>query len=170
MDLSDVQSGDLLFCSGRGELGRLIRWFTGSPYGHVGTVLHLDDEPSQLYLVQSLEPNGVQLVPLVPFIDAYDGLIWTVTVTGYDDATMRKKLIALAFPALGEPYDMREIAELILHEQGRPMERTRFICSVFTEYLWAGIGLSLTTEEVIAPSTVAESPRLTNWRQVKYAG
>ena len=61
-----IQTGDvLLFRKSPSLFGRLIRWYSQSPYSHVGIALKIQiNGHFRLAIIESLEPQGVRVFPL----------------------------------------------------------------------------------------------------------
>ncbi len=83
---NSLQTGDIVLFSGKGRISNIIKWFTKSPWSHVGMVIR-STEWDMLLLWESTTLNklkdiqsgvarqGVQLVPLSERIKTYDGEI-----------------------------------------------------------------------------------------------
>lgn len=103
-----IQSGDILYFSGKGFFSDLIKRVTKSRFSHVGMALWLKikalDEP-RLFILESTTLNnikdgvsdeyrrGVQLVPLGQRIEAYDGAVfWAELCKPLDDVDKKALL------------------------------------------------------------------------------
>ncbi len=56
-----IKSGDIIFFKGKSLWGRLIRWWTKSPYSHVGMALV---GFGRVWLLEASETGQVRLIPL----------------------------------------------------------------------------------------------------------
>lgn len=85
-----LNTGDLVFFSGKGHISSIIKNFTNSKYSHVGMVLKLDLpllSQEKTFIIESTTLNnqkdiildeyrkGVQIIPLAQRIEAYDGSV-----------------------------------------------------------------------------------------------
>jgi len=100
---SELQTGDLLLCSGTSVFAKLIQKASSSIWSHVGLVLRLDEIDSLLVL-ESVESLGVRCVPLSHYVDGYGG---------YRQAYPGRALLARhkGFAEAGRPDRLRDMAE-----------------------------------------------------------
>ena len=68
----ELQTGDLLLCSGTSVFAKLIQKASNSIWSHVGFVLRLN-EINSLLVLESVESIGVRCVPLSHYVDGYGG-------------------------------------------------------------------------------------------------
>lgn len=71
-----ISSGDLLAWSGNSLFSKAIKWFTGSPYSHVGIAWKAND---RLFVIESMDFIGVRIFPcsrLLPFYWAKTNACW----------------------------------------------------------------------------------------------
>lgn len=67
---NEIHNGDLLFCSGNHWLSKVIRYFSGrSKVSHVGIIFWWQ---GRLMLLESVESDGVRIVPLSHYISNYE--------------------------------------------------------------------------------------------------
>jgi hypothetical protein len=159
----------ILFCSGGGVFGRLIRWTTGSKWSHCALVLLLD--PAGLMVLQSYQGYGTQLVPLASFLERYDGEVWWVELKGWDNVKLRD-LTIWGFARLGLPYSWLEIGKIATRILiGAPVKSLvpddEFICSEFVQSALEYVRWQLSDKSLPSPADLAASPALVNWQRLK---
>ena len=57
-----LQTGDIVFCSGTYFFSKSIQWFTKSVWSHVG-IIYRDDNLLRIFVLESETAIGVRLVP-----------------------------------------------------------------------------------------------------------
>ncbi len=102
MNLANLDTGDiLLFRKSPTLFGRLIRWWTGSPYSHAALVLNV---LGRKLVIESLEPRGVRAYPLDKYLaqEKADGGImdWYIA----DESLDRQKMAQFCLDRLGDKY------------------------------------------------------------------
>ena len=67
---SELRTGDvLLFRKSPSLFGRLIRWYSQSPYSHAGVILRIKvNGHDRIAVIESLEPDGVRLFPMEVYL------------------------------------------------------------------------------------------------------
>ena len=93
-----LDTGDLLFFSGRRIWSRLIQWRTGSEWSHVGLFVRIDQMP---FVLESLEGVGVRLVPLSVWL-AWPGHIGFATTSL--EREQREHMLHCGLSLLGQRY------------------------------------------------------------------
>lgn len=83
----ELKTGDIVLFSGRSVAARVVQFFTGSPWSHVGIIICSEELPGQPLLweatrlskvrdVRCGQPaDGVQLVSLQERLASYDGVV-----------------------------------------------------------------------------------------------
>ncbi len=177
----DIESGDVLLCSGSGSFSKLIQGATGSAWSHVGFVMWVE-QIDRVMVLESVETIGVRAVPLSKYLRDYDsqgnpypgGLVLIRHREMRERATNgRVGMAALgrfAADLLGYPYDNEEIARIAWRvarsafadpEPDQPLEHDRtFICSEFVHrcFLEIGINVIQNPHGFIAPADFARDP------------
>lgn len=107
MNLDTVRTGDiLLFRKSKTWFGRIIRWWTQSPYSHAAVVLeiNLPGVGTRKAVIESLEPYGVRVFPLERYLadqKVSGGIIdWYIA----DESLNRQKLADYCLGTWGDPY------------------------------------------------------------------
>ena len=117
----NIQSGDLLFCSGSGYFSQMIQRATKSAWSHVAFVMRLDDV-DRVMVLESVEPQGVRTVPLSKYLRNYDnknnpypGGVLIARHADFKDKVTPQRLHRFgqfAVDLFGYPYDRDEIAKI----------------------------------------------------------
>ena len=133
-----LQTGDLVFCSGTYLFSKSIRWFTKSVWRHVG-IIYRDDNLRRIFILESEIAIGVRLVPLSKYLrdyhgrkKPYQGRIVIGRIVPAADGEKVKKAISFGMDELTRPYDNWEIMRIamrILFRRGRKNRDRRYICS-----------------------------------------
>ncbi len=133
-----LQTGDLVFCSGTYLFSKSIRWFTKSVWSHVG-IIYRDDNLRRIFILESEIAIGVRLVPLSKYLrdyhgrkKPYQGRIVVGRIAPAADGEKVKKAISFGMDELTRPYDNWEILRIamrILFRRGRKDRDRKYICS-----------------------------------------
>ena len=133
-----LQTGDLVFCSGTYFFSKSIRWFTKSVWSHVG-IIYRDDNLRRIFILESEIAIGVRLVPLSKYLrdyhgrkKPYQGRIVIGRIVPAADGEKVKKAISFGMDELTRPYDNWEIMRIamrILFRRGRKDRDRKYICS-----------------------------------------
>ena len=133
-----LQTGDLVFCSGTYLFSKSIRWFTKSVWSHVG-IIYRDDNLRRIFILESEIAIGVRLVPLSKYLrdyhgrkKPYQGRIVIGRIAPAADGEKVKKAISFGMDELTRPYDNWEIMRIamrILFRRGRKDRDRKYICS-----------------------------------------
>ena len=68
---ANIQSGDILLCSGSAWFSKMIQKGTKSVWSHVGFVIRLENI-DRVMVLESVEPLGIRTVPLSKYLTDYD--------------------------------------------------------------------------------------------------
>lgn len=176
---NELQTGDILLCSGESLCSQLIRKSTGSCWSHVAMVLRLE-EIGRVMLLESIEDQGIRIVPLSNYVHDYEG-----TAKGYPGrlalarhrefelkATPEglKQMSQFAFDRCARPYDSVEKGRIRARivggglgfdraETGRDRE---CICSEYVyECFWIlGIDIAFDRQGIVAPVDFARDKKV----------
>lgn len=125
-----LQTGDIVFCSGTYFFSKTIQWFTRSVWSHIG-VIYRDDNLQRIFVLESETAIGVRLVPLSKYVRDYHGrnkpykgriLIARIMPEPHDEKL--KAVISFGMDELTRPYDNWEIFRIAMRIpfQARPQE------------------------------------------------
>ena len=110
-----LQTGDIVFCSGTYFFSKSIQWFTKSVWSHVG-IIYRDDHLGRIFVLESETAIGVRLVPLSKYLrdyhgrnKPYQGRIVIGRIAPAADDEKVKKAISFGMDELTRPYDNWEI-------------------------------------------------------------
>ena len=133
-----LQTGDIVFCSGTYFFSKSIQWFTKSVWSHVG-IIYRDDNLLRIFVLESETAIGVRLVPLSKYLrdyhgrnKPYKGRILIARITPEPDDEKLKAVISFGMDELTRPYDNWEIMRIamrILFRRGRKDRDRKYICS-----------------------------------------
>ena len=133
-----LQTGDIVFCSGTYFFSKSIQWFTKSVWSHVG-IIYRDDNLLRIFVLESETAIGVRLVPLSKYLrdyhgrnKPYKGRIVIGRIAPAADGEKVKKAISFGMDELTRPYDNWEIMRIamrILLGRGRKDRDRKYICS-----------------------------------------
>lgn len=169
-----LQSGDILLCSGSGIFSQMIQKWSDSVWSHVGFIMRLDDI-DRVMVLESVEPIGVRTVPFSHYIKnykdnrGYPGRLLVARHRDFptDQPKKLNKLSRFAIDRFGYPYDKDEIARIAARigfglfgiKKKRPKWDQEYICS---EYAWAcyrsvGVDIGWDDRGFIAPKDFARA-------------
>lgn len=178
----NIQSGDILLCSGSAWFSKMIQKATKSVWSHVAFVMRLE-RIDRVMVLESVEPLGVRTVPLSKYLKDYDskghpypgGLVLARHRDFKSKATeaKRRKFGQFAVNLFGYPYDKDEIAKIaariawsglrLSSKEQKDLKRDReYICS---EYVWEcyrdiGIPIAHDKSGFIAPADFAKTKEI----------
>lgn len=177
-----IQTGDILLCSGSAWFSKMIQAATESIWSHVGFVMRLD-AIDRVMVLESVEPLGVRTVPLSKYLTDYDskgspypgGLI----LVRHQDFQAKAKAAALtrfgqfAVDLFGYPYDTDEIAKIAARimashfpfsaKDKKALEPDReYICSEYAYECYKSIGIQIDYDPrgFVAPADFARSTKV----------
>lgn len=146
----ELQTGDLIFCSGSYLFSRLIQKFTGSVWSHVG-LIYRDEQLGRVFVLESETTIGVRLAPLSKYLRDYHGrnrpyrgrIVIGRLAPGPDPEHL-KMAISFGMDELTKPYDNLEILRIALRTLfrcGRKVRDRKYICSelAYEALLRAGV-------------------------------
>lgn len=175
----NLQSGDLLLCSGSGYFSKMIQHATDSVWSHVAFVMRLDSI-DRVMLLESVEPLGVRTVPLSKYLNDYDsegnaypGGLAIARHRNFSSVATEAKLRRFgqfAVDLFGYPYDKDEIAKIALRITGSALGLSskekkalrpdrEYICSEYTWECYRSIGITIEHDArgFVAPADFART-------------
>lgn len=158
---SNIQSGDLLLCSGSGPISRAIQLATGSHWSHVGFVMPLP-AIDRVMVLESVETIGVRTVPLSKYLGDYDNdgkpYPGGLAIARHDefptnDGDTLREFSQRAVDMFGYPYDNREVAKIGLRilasavsgvSKDDDLARDKeYICSEYVYECYQSVGITI---------------------------
>ena len=134
----DLQTGDLVFCSGSYFFSHAIQKFTRSVWSHVG-MIYKDPTLQRVFILESETLIGVRLAPLSKYLRDYHGknqpYKGNIVVARMHPQIYEEKLnhaISYGMDELTKPYDNFEIVRIglrILFHVSRHTHDRKYICS-----------------------------------------
>lgn len=166
-----IQSGDFLLCSGEYLLSKAIKTASNSNYSHIGLLLHWNQ---RILLSESVEDDGVRLVPLSHYTSNYEntkkpykGRLFIArhrvfTSAGQDQVNC---VFGRAADLLNCNYDKGDIAKIVARISlgiGRRDQDEAFICSEFVAECMKEIGVTFPSDagSFVYPEHIASSPQV----------
>ena len=169
-DIKDnLQSGDMILCSGNYPVSKIIREVTNSEYSHVGIIHKRGDE---ICIVESVESVGVRCVNfeskyLCDYKNnkRYDGKVDIARNLKFKDLSYDSviKLFDKAYHLMGFKYNNEEIwdiaARIMMNRHsGHPVDHGKYICSEYVYFCFKAAGIDLYYDDrgFISPKNILE--------------
>jgi uncharacterized protein YycO len=160
----DLQTGDLVFCSGSYFFSRAIQQFTRSVWSHVG-MIYKDPTLERVFILESETLIGVRLAPLSKYLRDYHGknrpYIGNIVIARVHPPVAEKKLnhaISFGMDELTKPYDNFEIVRIglrILFNVSRRTRDRKYICSELVYECFDHIGVPFNLrDEYVSPDDI----------------
>ena len=160
----DLQTGDLVFCSGSYFFSRTIQQFTRSVWSHVG-MIYKDPTLERVFILESETLIGVRLAPLSKYLKDYHGrnrpYRGNMVIARVHPAIDEEKLnhaISHGMDELTKPYDNVEIIRIglrILFKVSRRARDRKYICSELVYDCFDKIGVPFTlSDEYVSPEDI----------------
>ena len=165
-----LQTGDIVFCSGTYFFSGLIQKFTGSVWSHCG-IIYRDDNLGRVFILESETMIGVRIAPLSKYLKDYHGrnrpykgrmVIGRLNPDAAEEDI--KKAISFGMDELTKPYDNWEILRIairILFRMGRRKRDRKYICSelVYECFRRADVWFKF-HKKSISPDDIWKDPRV----------
>ena len=160
----DLQTGDLVFCSGSYLFSRTIQQFTRSVWSHVG-MIYRDPTLERVFILESETLIGVRLAPLSKYLRDYHGknrpYKGNIVIARVHPPVDNKKLnhaISFGMDELTKPYDNFEIVRIglrILFNVSRRTRDRKYICSELVYECFNHIGVPFhLRDEYVGPDDI----------------
>lgn len=160
----DLQTGDLVFCSGSYFFSHAIQQFTRSVWSHVG-MIYKDPTLQRVFILESETLIGVRLAPLSKYLRDYHGknrpYKGNMVVARVHPAIEEQKLnhaISYGMDELTKPYDNFEILRIgfrILFNVSRRTRDRKYICSELVYDCFDRIGVPFNLrDEYVSPDDI----------------
>ena len=173
-----LQSGDILLCSGSALFSRIIQKTTKSVWSHVGFVLWLE-KINRVMVLESVESIGVRTVPLSHYVrdykgdgKGYPGRILIARHRDFKSISPKKlnEMSKFAVDLFGYPYDKDEIlriaarigASVFGFKKGEVKRDREYICSEYAWKCYKKVGLQIPYDPrgFVAPKDFARVRRV----------
>ncbi|MCU7892582.1 MAG: hypothetical protein KZQ78_13595 [Candidatus Thiodiazotropha sp. (ex Ustalcina ferruginea)] len=160
----DLQTGDLVFCSGTYFFSQAIQKFTHSVWSHVG-IIYRDPTLERVFILESETMIGVRLAPLSKYLRDYHGknrpYRGNIVIARVDAPVDQVKLnhaISFGMDELTKPYDNFEIVRIgfrILFNISRRTKDRKYICSELVYECFDHIGVPFQlNDEYVSPDDI----------------
>lgn len=145
---NDIRTGDIFFASGNYPISRMIEHFSDSIFSHVGFVFIWN---SRVLLLESVEDDGVRVVPLSQYLydyensgQPYNGRLFLGRYSGTFNQDSIGRMLGKAADSLNKKYDKEEIAKILARVTiglGKHGDNDSYICSEFVDVCFQEIGV-----------------------------
>lgn len=160
----ELDTGDLVFCSGSYFFSRAIQKFTRSVWSHVG-MIYRDPTLERVFILESETLIGVRLAPLSKYLRDYHGKnrpykgnIVVAQVHPQVDEAKLNYAISFGMDELTKPYDNLEILRIgfrILFKVSRRTRDRKYICSELVYECFNSIGVPFKLrDEFVSPDDI----------------
>lgn len=161
---ADLQTGDLVFCSGSYFFSHAIQKFTRSVWSHVG-MIYKDPTLQRIFILESETLIGVRLAPLSKYLRDYHGKnrpykgnIVVARVHPQIEESKLNHAISYGMDELTKPYDNFEIIRIgfrILFSVSRRTRDRKYICSELVYDCFDQIGVPFNLrDEYVSPDDI----------------
>lgn len=175
----NINSGDILLCSGNSLISNIIKKATSSRWSHVAFIIKLEII-DRIMVLESVESLGVRAIPLSNYVNNYNG-----SNKGYDGKVLiarhsefkQEKMVELsryAVDLLGSPYHPEEFFEIAARIGERAFHikahnipkdikpKKSFICSEYAAECYQSVGINIpyNPSGFIAPADFARDPKI----------
>lgn len=171
-----IKSGDILLCSGKSEISRMIQDATDSKWSHVAFVIWIDcvqDSSSEamdqhLVVMESVESIGVRMMPFMNYLKNYNGsgerYNGDLMICRHEkfDLSNVSRLVRAAYKFVGNPYNKSQLLRILekigmwkFGFRGEDLTyKDEFICSEYVHECFREIGIEIpyNREGYIAPA------------------
>ncbi|MES9923086.1 MAG: YiiX/YebB-like N1pC/P60 family cysteine hydrolase [Candidatus Thiodiazotropha endolucinida] len=160
----DLQTGDLVFCSGSYFFSQAVQKFTKSVWSHVG-MIYKDPTLERIFVLESETLIGVRLAPLSKYLRDYHGrnrpYKGNIVIARVDPPVDNQKLnqaISYGMDELTKPYDNFEIIRIgirILFKISRRTRDRKYICSELVYDCFDSVGVPFSLrDEYVSPDDI----------------
>lgn len=170
----EVQTGDLLLCSGTGSFSEIIKSVTESDFSHVGFIVRMNTI-DRIFVFESVESMGVRPVVLRNYVNdylgsgkGYPGRIMIARNAKFAKCADVKKFVQFGADHFSYPFDddeiMRIMGRILVSRLGLVHDEFKrdkeYICSeyVFEAFKAAGIHYAHDQRGFILPCDFPKDP------------
>ena len=164
--ITEIKTGDILFCSGKYLVSELIKKISDSIFSHVALLIYWNDH---ILVLESVEDDGVRAIPLSHYLynyenteNKYKGELYIARHELVDnlDKEKMKKMFNKAIDLLNHNYDKDEIAQIVARIGlgiGKHENDKDYICSEFVETCFKELEIELLYDDkgFIVPEHIA---------------
>ena len=178
MNINDLQTGDILLCSGNDCISKIIEYFTGSKISHVAMFLKnptfINNSLNGNFVLQStinvnndsddkIKKSGVQIISLDELMNEYH-TIYVRKLIIKRDYNFYDNLKDIYHSVKNKPYDTNLLdwlkADLNIHS-GNEQKTNTFWCSALLTYIYIKLGLlyKYTNWTIIKPCQLSSNDK-----------
>ncbi|QGP57465.1 hypothetical protein PsalSR1_04954 (plasmid) [Piscirickettsia salmonis] len=133
-----LSSGDVVAYRGNSVISSIVRWWTESPYSHIGVIWKIND---QLFFVEALIFKGVRIIPIDKLPANYEVIKTQVTLLGEAEAFILQHL--------ADDYSLIDAIRAGLGLKQK--DHTGWQCAEFAAQILKRCGLRLPERENLTP-------------------
>lgn len=167
---NDLQTGDLIFCSGNYFFSRLIQKFTKSNWSHVG-IVYRDEALDRILVLESEKVFGVRFAPLSKYLKdyhgknkPYKGYVVLARINTEIPITALQQTISYGMDELTKPYDNWEVIRIairIIFKITRREHNRSYICSELVQECFNKAGIKFLDKDTkISPEDIWQNERV----------
>ncbi len=160
----ELQTGDLIFCSGNYFFSKLIQKFTKSIWSHVG-VIYRDENLDRVLILESEKVYGVRFAPLSKYLKdyhgknkPYKGKIVAARITPEIPYQQSYKAISFGMDALTKPYNTLEVFRIAIRTIFKITKHKKsqsYLCSELVQECYKQAGIRFKEENTfISPEGI----------------
>ncbi|MFY7964535.1 MAG: YiiX/YebB-like N1pC/P60 family cysteine hydrolase [Chitinophagaceae bacterium] len=167
---NDLQTGDLIFCSGNYFFSKLIQKFTKSVWSHVG-IVYRDEALGRILILESEKIFGVRFAPLSKYLKdyhgknkPYKGKIVVARINPQISITLLQNAISYGMDELTKPYDNWEVIRIgirTIFGITRRENNRNYICSELVQECFKKAGITFNDNDTkISPDDIWNDEKL----------
>lgn len=160
----ELQTGDIIFYSGKGIISKFIQWFTKSKISHVSVVLSTGkNDERQVFIAEAQWGGFVFTKTYKPWIEQNCGV---GRVFEKMTATQRKQFRSSSIKLLGQKYDFMALVAIAKSIMGlapkNDQNLQKVICSEAVELIYRDMGVVLVDDlpEYVTPADIYRSKKV----------
>lgn len=166
----NLNTGDIVFCSGSYTFSGIIQRLTKSTWSHVA-VVYKDEELGRVLLLEAEPYVGIRLIPLSKYLKdykdkkrPYKGQIVVTKLNVPVEKEQINKGISFGLDSLARPYDNWEIFRIMLRILFKVSKREKnrsYICSELVRDIYVKTGIVMQYKDTyISPDNIWQDKRV----------
>lgn len=171
--IREIQTGDIILCSGQYLVSELIKKASNSIFSHVGILFRWNEH---IMILESVEDDGVRAIPLWHYVKNYEnsnrkynGYIYVARHEMIKNSNLSSGKIRIFFEeainSLNRNYDKNEIARIVARIGlgiGRHEDNDEYICSEFVDECFKKLEVEFSRDSMgyILPEHIAADPNI----------
>lgn len=155
---TQINSGDILLCSGNSYMSKKIRQVTESKWSHVGFLVWINSPEKHLMVMESVESLGVRMMPFSNYLDNYNGdgkkYDGEIAIARHEDfkEEYTNRLSSFAYKLVGNHYNLGQLGRIAgriaIKKPRDPLKYdNEFICSEYVQHCFRSVGIEIPANE-----------------------